>query len=81
MELARLLTTKGYLAIGLARSKSGLLEVLARVGGSAATLCLDTGAVGTCFDQSSAQRLELCTRRCEDRASGMGVCWASTKSS
>jgi predicted aspartyl protease len=73
MELASLLTGEGYLAVGLARSSSGLLEVPARVGGSPATLFLDTGAIRTCFDQASAQRLELCTRRTDDRASGLGV--------
>jgi predicted aspartyl protease len=73
MELGSLLTAEGYLVVGLAQSSSGLLEVPARVGGSAATLYLDTGAIRTCFDQASAQRLELCTRRTEDRASGLGV--------
>jgi predicted aspartyl protease len=73
MELASLLTAEGYLAVGLARSSSGLLEVPARVAGSPGTLLLDTGAIGTCFDQASAQRLELCTRRTEDRASGLGA--------
>src|SRR5262245_40777737 len=73
MELASLLTAGGYLAVELARSKSGLLEVPARVGGSPATLFLDTGATQTCFDQASAQRLELSTRQTEVRASGGGA--------
>jgi predicted aspartyl protease len=70
MELAGLLTGEGYLAVGLARSNSGLLEVPVRVGGAPATLLLDSGAVGTCFDQATAQRLGLCTRPAEVRASG-----------
>src|SRR4051812_19313475 len=73
MELARLLTAEGYLAVGLARSKSGLLEVPVRVGGAPATLLLDTGAIGTCIDQATAQRLELYTRPTEDRASGVAA--------
>jgi predicted aspartyl protease len=73
MELANLLTAEGYLAVGLARSNSGLLEVSVRVDGAPATLLLDTGAIGTCFDQATAQRLELCTRQTEDRASGLGA--------
>jgi predicted aspartyl protease len=73
MELGRLLTAEGYLAVELVRSKSGLLEVPARVGGSPVTLFLDTGAIQTCFDQASAQRLELCTGPTEYRAFGLGV--------
>lgn len=41
--------------------------------GSPATLGLDTGAVRTCFDRVSAQRLGLCTRGTDDRAAGLGV--------
>jgi predicted aspartyl protease len=73
VELANLLTAEGYSEVKLVRSSSGLLEVPVRFGGSMATLYLDTGAIRTCFDQASAQRLELCTRRSEDRASGLGV--------
>jgi predicted aspartyl protease len=73
MELARLLATEGYLAVGLARSNSGLLEVPVWVGGGPATLLLDTGAIGTCIDQATAQRLELCPRPTEDRASGVAA--------
>src|SRR5262249_31501786 len=73
MELASLLTAAGYFAVGLTRSRSGLLEVPVQVAGAPATLYLDTGAVGTCFDQASAQRLELGTRRTENRASGVGA--------
>src|SRR5215475_7111983 len=73
MGLARLLTAEGYSAVKLIQSSSGLLEVPAQVGGSAANLGLDTGAVRTCFDLASAQRLELCTRGTDDRAAGVGV--------
>jgi hypothetical protein len=45
----------------------------AQVGGLPATLCLDTGAGRTCFDQASAQRLELRSRCSDDRAWGLGV--------
>jgi predicted aspartyl protease len=72
MELASLLTAEGYLAVRLVRSKSGLLEIPAQVGGSPATLLLDTGASRTGFDQASAKRLELCTRCIDDRACGIG---------
>jgi predicted aspartyl protease len=73
MGLAKLLTAEGYSAVKLVRSSSGLLEVPAQVGGTPATLGLDTGAVRTCFDRASAQRLELCTRQADDRAAGLGV--------
>src|SRR6476659_3498202 len=56
MELARLLTAEGYSAVGLARSNSGLLEVPVRVGGAPATFLLDSGAVGTCFDQAAGDQ-------------------------
>jgi predicted aspartyl protease len=72
MGLARLLTADGYSAVQLVRSSSGLLEVSAQVGGSPATLYLDTGAIRTCFDRASAQRLGLSTRGTDDRAAGVG---------
>jgi predicted aspartyl protease len=73
MDLVTRLTAEGYVAVGLERSNSGLLEVPAQVGSSAVTLLLDTGAVQTCVDQASARRLELCTSGTEYRATGLGV--------
>jgi predicted aspartyl protease len=73
MDLRTLLAARGYLAVELVQSKSALLEVPAQVAGSPATLYLDTGALKTCFDQASAQRLELCARQTEDRVYGLGA--------
>lgn len=73
MELARLLTAEGYLAVPLVRSSSGLLEVPAQVAGFPATFCLDTGAPRTCFDRARAKRLELSARPTDERAVGVGV--------
>jgi len=73
MGLARLLSDQGYAPVSLVRSSSGLLEVPAQVAGSPAVLCLDTGAIRTCFDQASAQRLGLRTIQDDDRAAGSGV--------
>jgi predicted aspartyl protease len=72
MDLGTFLAAQGYSAVELVRSKSGLLEVPAQVGGSSATLYLDTGAARTYFDRASVQRLGLCTRPTDDRAAGVG---------
>ncbi len=70
MELAQLLIAEGYSPVGLARSRSGLLEVPAKVAGSPAVFCLDTGAIRTCFDGASARRLGLCARPADEPAAG-----------
>jgi hypothetical protein len=70
LDLAGCIASQGCLAVRLVRSKSGLLEAPARVGGFPATMVLDTGAGRTCLDRATVQRLALPTRLTDRRAVG-----------
>ena len=73
LDLAAFFASEGRWAVKLARSQSGLLDLPARIGRSAATLSLDTGAGRTCLDRATVQRLALPTRASDRRAVGVGV--------
>jgi hypothetical protein len=73
LDLAGFIASQGYLAVQLVRSKSGLLEAPARIGGFPATMVLDTGAGRTCLDPAAVQRLALPARLTDRRAVGLGV--------
>jgi predicted aspartyl protease len=73
LDLAAFFASEGRWAVKLGRSQSGLLDLPARIGGSAATLSLDTGAGRTCLDRATVQRLALATRASDRRAVGVGV--------
>jgi hypothetical protein len=73
LDLMGFFAPDGFLAVKLVQSRSGLLEVPARVSGLPATLLLDTGAGRTCLDRASVQRLALRTRQTDGHAVGLGV--------
>jgi predicted aspartyl protease len=73
LDLAAFFASEGRWAVKLTQSQSGLLDLPARVGGSPATLSLDTGAGRTCLDRATVQRLALPTRATDRRAVGLGV--------
>jgi predicted aspartyl protease len=73
LDLAAFFASEGRWAVKLARSRSGLLDLPARVGGFPAALSLDTGAGRSCLDRATVQRLALPTRATDRRAVGLGV--------
>jgi hypothetical protein len=73
LDLAAFFASEGRWAVRLARSQSGLLDLPARIGGSPATLSLDTGAARTFLDRAVVQRLALPTRATDRRAVGVSV--------
>jgi predicted aspartyl protease len=72
-DLAEFMASNGFSAVTLERSRSGLLDVPARVNGFPATLFLDTGAGRTCLDRASVPRFLLRTGQTDAHAVGVGV--------